>query len=138
MNIEHVRVVDLTEARLARCRELSYGDEGYMCEDLDNILEEERCWRYRYSQAILLGEAKMDGTVGNIYGWSLLQPVYRSRRYSAQFFVDPSHRGQGHGARLLAEANRWCKNPLCFVDTDNQGFFERFPSMYERYEEKVK
>lgn len=145
MRIEHVRVVDLTPLQLDRCRELSFGDEGYMCDDLDLILEREQGWRYRYSQAILLGntagpppDRKWDRLeIGTIYGWALMQPVHHRPRYSAQFFVDEAQRGKGYGARLLAEANRWGKAPLCYIDDENEGFFNKYPHLYEQWNEEV-
>lgn len=139
MKIEFTRVVDLSDEQLARCRELSFGDEGYMCEDLEAILEMEQGWRYRYSQAILLGDTLMDDSrlrAWPIYGWALLQPVYRSRKYSAQFFVDPGQRGNGYGKVLLEQANKWCNKPLCYIDEQNEGFFRKHPSLYDEFVEK--
>lgn len=125
MKISHVRVVDLTESELTRCRELSYGDEGYMCEDLDEILDIEQGWRYRYSQAVLLRESS------EIIGWALIRPIYRSKRYSVQLFVDPYHRRKGHGSALLTEAYRWGVVPMVFIDKDNVSFFKNYTEKYE-------
>lgn len=124
MTIEHIRVVDLTPEQLARCRELSFGDDGYMCESLDDIFETENRWRYRYSQAILIK------ILDNIVGWALLQPVPNSRRYSVHLFVDPAHRRLGYGSLLLQQANRWCKAPVAMPDEFNHQFFDRHPGSY--------
>lgn len=128
MTIEHIRVIDLTPEQIARCKELSLGDEGYMCEDLDTILATENKWQYRYSQAILIT------IVDNIVGWALLQPVPYNRRYSIHLFVDPLHRRQGFGTLLLREANRWCKTPLAMVDVENQKFFHNHMELYSELE----
>lgn len=137
---EHIRVVDLTPNQLKRCRELSFGDEGYMCDDLELILDVEQGWRYRYSQAILLGDTMMEGAARlvtwPIHGWALLQPVYNRPRYSAQLFVDPDHRGKGYGKALLEQANRWGKSPLCYIDDENAGFFKKYPGLYEPFIEE--
>lgn len=124
MTIEHVRVIDLTDDDLARCRELSFGDEGYMCEELDYILASEQKWQYRYSQAILIRENN------GIVGWALLQPISYSRRYSLHLFVDEAHRRKGHGATLLNEANRWSKAPAVMVDPLNKSFFSNYPDLH--------
>lgn len=138
--IEHVRVVDLTPPQMARCRELSFGKEGYMCEDLDEILRNEQKWCYRYSQAILLGQPpakpQMTQTPWPIYGWALLQPLYRRSKYSAQLFVDPLHRGKRYGTILLEQANRHSFQPLVYVDDENEGFFDKHPNLFEQVESK--
>lgn len=123
------RVIDLTDEELARCRELSYGDEGYMCEDLDRIRMDERGWHYRYSQAILL---RLNG---HIIGWALLEPIYRKRRWTAHFFVDEAHRRRGYGATLLHEANKICRRPYCFKDIDNEDFFNKYEDYCIDYQE---
>jgi len=128
--VEHIRVVDLTPEQLARCRELSFGEDGYMCEDLDEILREEQRRCYRYSQAILLS---MDD---KILGWALLQPLYRRSKYSAQFFVDPLHRGKGYGKLLLEKADGFSFAPVVYVDDDNEGFFNKYPFLLERVRDK--
>lgn len=122
------RVIDLDPAQMARCRELSFGDEGYMCEDMDAILVVESRYRYRYSQALLLHEDN------KMLGWCLLQPVPRSKKWSAQFFVDPEYRRLGYGSRLIDRANEVCKVPYVFVDRDNRGFFEKQPGKYRDLE----
>lgn len=133
--ITTVNVIDLKPAQLARCRELSFGDEGYMNEDVDIILATERRSKYRKSLAILLSDPDK---AWPIHGWALLQPVYNRARYSAQFFVDPLQRGKGYGRLLLGAANRLTgRPPLCYVDEDNKGFFEKHPMLYENYEEKA-
>lgn len=133
--IEHIRVVDLTPSQLARCRELSFGTEGYMCEDIDEILQTEQKWCYRYSQAILLG-APENKSAWPILGWALLQPLYRKSKYSAQLFVDPLHRGKGYGTILLEQANRHSFQPLVYVDDENEGFFEKHPRLFEQVKDK--
>jgi GNAT superfamily N-acetyltransferase len=126
--------IDLTPAELARCRELSFGDEGYMTEDIEHILQTERRSNYRKSIAILLSDPDRAWPIN---GWALLQPIYRRSRYSAQFFVDPGQRGKGYGRLLLERANKISARPLCYVDDDNRGFFEKHPWYYENYEEKA-
>lgn len=140
--IHRFKVIDLEPRELARCRELSFGNEGYMCEDLDEILQTERRYQYRNSQAILLGEgwgrlekgAKL--RTWPIYGWALLQPIYRRSKYSAQFFVDPLHRGKGYGRMLLEKANYYSSQPIVYVDDENEGFFKKHPNMFEEMKEK--
>lgn len=117
-------MIDLTPTELDRCRELSFGDEGYMCEDLDRIISTEWQRQYRHSRAIL---ARNDD--GAILGWSLIQPVPRSPKYLAQFYVDPSHRRRGIGARLLREANTYCGKPYVYKDRENEVFFNEFPDL---------
>jgi len=138
--IQNLRVVDLTPPQLARCRELSFGDDGYMCEDLDEILREENRWRYRYSRAILLGpppaKPQITQSAWPILGWALLQPLYRRSKYSAQFFVDPLHRGKGYGKLLLEEAAGYSFAPVVYVDDDNKGFFNKYPFLLEQVRDK--
>jgi len=121
-------VVDLTDSELIRCKELSFGDEGYMCEDLVEILKvESGPRRYRYSEALFIHDDK------TIYGWGLLQPIPRSPRYTFQLFVDPKHRGKGYGRMLLTGANSLCgrkHRPVCYLDDENEGFFNHYPSLY--------
>ena len=128
MNVSLKRVVDLTDEELVRCRQLSFGDEGYMCEDLDAILLGEKGKRrYRYSEAIFIHDHRM------IYGWALMQPVPRSPRYTFQLFVDPEHRGKGYGHRLLTMGNGlqgWKHKPICYPDDENEWFFNKYPSLY--------
>jgi len=132
--IQIIRAVDLTADQVARCKELSYGDEGYMSEDLDYILDNERRWLYRYSKAILLSDP---GKVWPIHGWALVEPIYNRPRYAAQLFVDPSQRGKGYGTMLLSAAQRGINNvPLCYVDEENEGFFNKVPWLYEKFREK--
>jgi GNAT superfamily N-acetyltransferase len=121
-------VIDLTPEQIARCRELSLGDEGYMCETLDLIFKTEDRWHYRYSQAVILS------IMDNIVGWALLQPVPYSRRYNMHLFVDESQRRQGFGTLLLKEANRWCKAPVAMVDRENQDFFHSHTDLYTELE----
>lgn len=124
LHIVHTPVIDLTDEALDRCRELSFGDEGYMCDDLERILWTERhSKKYRYSQAILACE-------DTILGWALVQPVPYSPKYSAQFFVDPLHRRRGIGGRLLREANMYGRGkPYVFKDEENENFFSVFPDL---------
>jgi GNAT superfamily N-acetyltransferase len=117
--IKIFKAVDLTSDQIARCKELSYGDEGYMCEDLEMVLDTETRWHYRYSQALLLYLNK------NIVGWCLLQPVPRSKRWSAQLFVDPLYRRRGYGRLLLQEANKISNRPCVYTDRDNLEFFDK-------------
>lgn len=124
MTIEHIRVVDLTPEEIARCKELSLGEEGYMCETLDEVLVDEQTRRYRYTQAILLK------ILNNIVGWALVQPIPSTRRYSVHLFVDPAHRKLGYGSLLLQQANRWCKAPVAMPDELNAGFFDSHPNLY--------
>ena len=121
------RVIDLSSDELARCRELTYGDEGYMLEDLNAAIHRESSKRhYRYTQAILITESDQ------IIGWSLLQPVPHSSRYIAYFFVDYEHRKKGIGGKLIKEASKWGKYKLDVMpDWTNLGFFEKFPQLHE-------
>lgn len=95
-----------------------------MCEDIAHILETERKRKYRYSMAITAMQPYM-----NVVGWALVQPVPYRPTYSAQFFVDPAHRRQGIGARLLQEANKYTDRPLVYKDCDNEEFFNKFPEL---------
>lgn len=142
MYISQSRVVDLNDRALARCRELSYGDDGYMCEDLDRILEEEQCRKkYRYSHALLAIEngKRNDSNPYGIIGWCLLQPVYYRPRYSAQFFVDPARRREGIGRKLIQHARyRTIKPVYVHIDNDNIDFFKEFPELCSDYAELAK
>jgi GNAT superfamily N-acetyltransferase len=125
-DVELKRVIDLTPEEESRCRELSYGSEGYMCEDLDSILINERIKRpYRYSHVYLVTESN------EIIGWSLLQPRYRSPLHTAQLFVDPKYRGKGIGTTLLSLAWYFGKRkPVVYIDDDNEGFFKKNSHLY--------
>lgn len=122
----HHRVVDLLPQEIDRLKELSFGDEGYMCDDLDHILATERKRRYRYSFAI---RAKLYKQPNTVIGWALVQPVYRRPTYTAQLFVDSAYRRQGIGARLLEAANLYTDRPWVYLDKDNQEFFNSFPQL---------
>lgn len=120
LKLYEFRVVDLSKEGLEECRRLSYGDEGYMCDDLDDILETENHnrVRYRYSMAVLLMDDK------ELIGWALLQPIYCSPRYTAQLFVDPEYRKRGYGTKLLRYCNQWTnRKVVIYSDEDNEEFF---------------
>ena len=123
------RAIDLTQSEVDRCRELTYGDEGWMLEDFDRALAEETgARRYRYTQVVLY-----TNRYGTIQGWCLLQPIKRSSRYMAYFYVDHKHRGKGIGTKLIKEANKWGRyRPGVMVDLTNRGFFESVPDLHER------
>jgi len=144
--IEHRTVVELSPTQLARCRELSLGEDGYMCELLDKILSTEtKKEPYRYSHAILLGDTAGPPSnmiwdrleIGEIYGWALLTPVPRSPRYYLHLFVDPLHRGKGYGSLLLRLANvgknSRAYQPLVMTDPENQGFFEKHAGLFKEF-----
>lgn len=118
-------VISLGSDEIARCKELSYGNEGYMSEDLDAILEIETNKTYRKSQAILVKEQT------KIIAWSLVIPIPRSPRCLGYFFVDPNYRGQGIGSYLFRSA-KYISNKaiLVFPDEDNEKFFQKFPGQY--------
>lgn len=128
--IKTKRVIDLTGHEYQRCCDLTYGDEGYMLEDMDRaILLESNKKCYRYTQAILSTDS-----LNRIRGWCLLQPVAHSSRYMAYFYVEPGSRRQGIGGELIKEASKWGKYKLDVMpDWTNQGFFDKFPTLQESY-----
>lgn len=122
----HHRVVDLLPQEIDKLRGLSFGDEGYMCDDLDHILQTEQGRRYRYSFAI---RARLYNRPHTVIGWSLVQPVYRRPNYTAQLFVHSDYRRQGIGGRLLEEANLYTPRPWVYLDGDNEEFFNMYPEL---------
>jgi GNAT superfamily N-acetyltransferase len=115
------KVIDLTEQELARCRELSYGKDGYMCDYIDDALEGDISFPppYRYHQAILYIENDQ------ILGWCLLAPLFGISRYEAQFYVETAHRRHGIGRELIKEANKWGRfKPEVDIDHTNYDFFK--------------
>jgi GNAT superfamily N-acetyltransferase len=126
-DVQLLRVIDLPASTIADCKHLSYGDEGYMCEDLDAAIAKDRAARrrYRYTRACLVFSN------GKLVGWSLIEPVPRSPRYVIQMFVDPIYRRKGIGRYLLQQANYISKRkPLVYLDDDNEGFFHKYPDLY--------
>jgi GNAT superfamily N-acetyltransferase len=116
--IRHTKVTDLSVAEEIRCRELSFGDEGYMCDNLDFIFDTESDVRkYRYSYAYLYEENN------EILGWALLMPVWRSKFYEVHVFVDPAYRRRGIGSKLLQSASHLTKQMIPTIDKDNNEFF---------------
>jgi len=126
-DVKLLRVIDLDPLTIINCKRLSYGDEGYMCEDLDAAIAKDKASRrrYRYSMACLVYDQ------GTLVGWSLIEPVARSPRYVVQMFVDPNYRRKGIGRYLLQQANYMSKRkPLVYLDDDNEGFFHKNPDLY--------
>lgn len=128
--IKTKRVIDLTGHEYHRCIDLTYGDEGYMLEDLHRaILTESLKRHYRYTLAILSTDS-----LDRIRGWCLLQPVARSSRYMAYFYVEPDSRRQGIGTALIEEAGKWGRYKLDVMsDWTNEGFFDKFPTLQESF-----
>lgn len=121
------KAIELSPTEIADCKRLSYGDEGYMSEDLDRILRDERRWRYRYSYVVLV----TDPDNNKVIGWSLIEPRPRSPRWIFQCFVDPDYRRQGIGRYLLQQAVYFRnRKVVAYLDEDNEGFFEKFPELY--------
>lgn len=118
------RAIELTPEEIARCKELSYGDEGYMSEDLDRIMIDEARWRYRYSHVNLIKDNDY------IIAWALMQPMYRSPRWTFQCFVDSNYRRQGIGKYLLYGAHYFAKRkPIVYLDDDNEEFFTKYKTL---------
>lgn len=125
--IKTKRAIDLTTDEYNRCTDLTYGDEGYMLEELDEAIYRERDhYNYRYTLAILAYERS------KIVGWCLLQPIRGRSRYLAYFYVDEDHRRQGWGAQLLEEASKWGRwRPHVMPGYGNYGFFDKYPQLCE-------
>lgn len=121
-------VVDLTPGEVERLRELTFRSDGYMEEEfLDAIYGEQQYKPYRYTQALM---ARVEG---QIVGWSLLQPVHRSPRYLAYFYVDPRFRKQGIGGQLINYIKWWSGYaPQVCKGYTNEGFFDKFPHTTQR------
>ena len=121
------RVIDLSDKEVSRCKELTFGNEGFMREDLESALVTDHSVPapFRYHQAILYLENN------EIVGWSLLRPVLYESRYEVHIFVDPDHRRRGIGSALLQEARKWGRyRPLVSIDEENQEFFMRLPELW--------
>jgi len=125
-DVKLLRVIDLSLSIIADCKRLSFGDEGYMCEDLDAAIAKERTARrrYRHTMACLVYDKD------TLVGWSLIEPVPRSPRYVVQMFVDPNYRRRGIGRYLLQQANYMSKRkPFVYIDDENEDFFKKFPEL---------
>jgi GNAT superfamily N-acetyltransferase len=120
------RAIDLTPEEEARCRELSFGEDGWMCDYLDDaLLYENQASPRRHTQTILYYESD------TIIGWCMLIPMAWRARYEAQFFVDPAHRRRGIGTELLNEANKWGRyKPVIDLDNENRDFFMSSSNMW--------
>lgn len=118
------RAVDLSPEEVVRCKELSYGNEGWMSEDIDAVRSAElKRRKYRYSEVFLIKDKT------KIVAWALAIPVVHSPRYSACYFVDPEYRNRGFGTTLLKNTALISKKPvMVFPDDDNEGFFDKFPN----------
>lgn len=116
------RAVQLHPDEVIRCKELSYGDDGWMSDDIDAVRNTEtNARRYRYSEVFLV----KDGP--KIIAWALAIPVVHSPRYSACYFVDEAYRRQGIGTVLFNKTAQLSKKPvMVFPDDDNEGFFMKF------------
>lgn len=122
--------LELDDKTLARCKELSYGDDGYMCEDIDRIRATEPI---KHRPSYRLSHVCLAYYNGKLVGWSLLEPRPRSPRWVVQLFVDPKYRGKGVGTKLLHQANAWSMwkhRPIAYVDPENCGFFAKHPSLF--------